>query len=183
MAQESNQRVPSYVADRAAELLNHQAKPLNGANVLLMGVTYKKDIADVRESPVPAVAGRLLVGGEFPQTSPRAMMLSRPACATKITSASVRAGRDGRHGPARARGAAGSACPELVPASSERPRRSSRRIPRRQPCGGTGTQDCFSLCSRQPRWEVEAMKSSPSRSGQRDSGLDAALHELTRINS
>ena len=63
LAQEINQRMPSYVADRAAELLNHKAKPVNGAKVLLLGVTYKKDISDVRESPVPAVARRLIARG------------------------------------------------------------------------------------------------------------------------
>ena len=63
LAQEINQRMPIYVADRAAEILNQQAKPLKGANVLLLGVTYKKDIADIRESPVPGVARRLLGRG------------------------------------------------------------------------------------------------------------------------
>jgi UDP-N-acetyl-D-glucosamine dehydrogenase len=63
LAQEINQRMPVYVADRAAEMLNQQAKPLKGANVVLLGVTYKKDIADVRESPVPGVARRLLARG------------------------------------------------------------------------------------------------------------------------
>ena len=63
LAQEINQRMPTYVADRAGEILNQQAKPIKGASVLLMGVTYKKDIADIRESPVPGVARRLLVRG------------------------------------------------------------------------------------------------------------------------
>jgi UDP-N-acetyl-D-glucosamine dehydrogenase len=63
LAQEINQRMPLYVVDRAAELLNHQAKALNGASVLLLGVTYKKDVADLRESPVPSVARRLRAHG------------------------------------------------------------------------------------------------------------------------
>jgi UDP-N-acetyl-D-glucosamine dehydrogenase len=63
LAQEINQRMPSYVADRAAEVLNGQAKPVNGATVLLLGVTYKRDISDVRESPIPAVARRLIARG------------------------------------------------------------------------------------------------------------------------
>ena len=41
LAQEINTRMPGYVVDRAAELLNNDAKPLNGAKVLLLGVTYK----------------------------------------------------------------------------------------------------------------------------------------------
>jgi nucleotide sugar dehydrogenase len=63
LAQEINQRMPLYVADRAADILNQRAKPLKGARVLLLGVSYKKDIADTRESPVPAVARRLLTRG------------------------------------------------------------------------------------------------------------------------
>jgi UDP-N-acetyl-D-glucosamine dehydrogenase len=63
LAQEINQRMPLYVADRAAELLNTHAKPMKGASVLLLGVTYKKDVADTRESPVPAIARKLLAWG------------------------------------------------------------------------------------------------------------------------
>jgi UDP-N-acetyl-D-glucosamine dehydrogenase len=37
--------------DRAAELLNTQAKPLNGAQVLLLGVTYKKDVPTSASPP------------------------------------------------------------------------------------------------------------------------------------
>lgn len=63
LAQEINNRMPGYVVDRAAELLNHGAKPLNGAKVLLLGVTYKKDIADQRESPARPIARKLLQRG------------------------------------------------------------------------------------------------------------------------
>lgn len=59
MAQEINARMPAHVVNRAAELLNRDAKPLRGARVFLMGVTYKKDVADQRESPA-AVIGRKL---------------------------------------------------------------------------------------------------------------------------
>ncbi len=63
LAQEINSRMPGYVVDRAAELLNRHAKPLNGASVLLLGVTYKRDIADQRESPARPIAHRLLARG------------------------------------------------------------------------------------------------------------------------
>jgi nucleotide sugar dehydrogenase len=59
LAQEINGRMPGYVTERAAELLNRNAKPLNGAHVLLLGVTYKKDIADQRESPARPIARKL----------------------------------------------------------------------------------------------------------------------------
>ncbi|HEX4829648.1 MAG TPA: nucleotide sugar dehydrogenase [Trebonia sp.] len=63
LAQEINSRMPSYVVDRAAEILNTDAKPLNGARVLLLGVTYKRDIADQRESPARPIARKLLQRG------------------------------------------------------------------------------------------------------------------------
>ena len=63
LAQEINDRMPTYVVDRAAELLNRQAKALNGASVLVLGVTYKRDVADQRESPAAPVARKLLARG------------------------------------------------------------------------------------------------------------------------
>jgi nucleotide sugar dehydrogenase len=59
LAQEINGRMPRYVTERAAELLNRHAQPLNGARVLLLGVTYKRDIADQRESPARPIARKL----------------------------------------------------------------------------------------------------------------------------
>ena len=46
-----NDRMPEYTVERAGKLLNRLKKPLNGARVLLLGVAYKQDIADYRESP------------------------------------------------------------------------------------------------------------------------------------
>jgi UDP-N-acetyl-D-glucosamine dehydrogenase len=63
LAQEINGRMPGYVTDRAAELLNRHAKAVNGARVLLLGVTYKRDIADQRESPARPLARKLLSRG------------------------------------------------------------------------------------------------------------------------
>ena len=63
LAQEINSRMPGYIVDRAAELLNRDAKAMNGARVLLLGVTYKKDIADQRESPARPIARKLLARG------------------------------------------------------------------------------------------------------------------------
>jgi UDP-N-acetyl-D-glucosamine dehydrogenase len=63
LAQEINGRMPGYVTDRAAELLNRHAKAVNGAKVLLLGVTYKRDIADQRESPSQPLARKLLARG------------------------------------------------------------------------------------------------------------------------
>lgn len=56
LAQEINNSMPKYVVDRVSEMLNEHRKPLNGSSVLLLGVTYKADIADQRESPALPVA-------------------------------------------------------------------------------------------------------------------------------
>jgi UDP-N-acetyl-D-glucosamine dehydrogenase len=59
LAQEINSGMPAYVAHRAQNLLNKDRIAMNGADVLLLGVTYKADIADQRESPALALAGQL----------------------------------------------------------------------------------------------------------------------------
>lgn len=56
LAQEINNSMPHYVADRVGALLNEHRKSINGSDVLLLGVTYKADIADQRESPARPVA-------------------------------------------------------------------------------------------------------------------------------
>jgi len=63
LAGEINSRMPGYVTDRAAGLLNQAGRAVNGARVLLLGVTYKKDIADQRESPARPVARKLRARG------------------------------------------------------------------------------------------------------------------------
>jgi nucleotide sugar dehydrogenase len=59
LAQEINATMPSYVARRIQDLLNEDGKSARGANVLLLGVTYKPDIADERESPAKPLAEAL----------------------------------------------------------------------------------------------------------------------------
>ncbi|WP_308201497.1 nucleotide sugar dehydrogenase [Sphaerisporangium perillae] len=56
LAQEINERMPAYVVARVQRLLNRAKKPVNGSRVLLMGVTYKPDIADERETPAVPIA-------------------------------------------------------------------------------------------------------------------------------
>jgi UDP-N-acetyl-D-glucosamine dehydrogenase len=46
-----NSSMPEYVVERVAEALNTVKKPINGSRVLLVGVAYKKDVNDMRESP------------------------------------------------------------------------------------------------------------------------------------
>jgi UDP-N-acetyl-D-glucosamine dehydrogenase len=46
-----NGQMPHYVVDKIQNALNEHAKPLKGSKVLVMGIAYKRDIDDVRESP------------------------------------------------------------------------------------------------------------------------------------
>ena len=43
--------MPEYVVERSSVILNRFKKPLNGSKVLILGVAYKQDIDDYRESP------------------------------------------------------------------------------------------------------------------------------------
>jgi len=46
-----NSSMPDYVVERVAEALNTVRKPINGSKILLVGIAYKKDVNDMRESP------------------------------------------------------------------------------------------------------------------------------------
>lgn len=50
-----NDRMPVYVVQRVSDLLNDRSKCLRGARILLMGVAYKRNVADMRESPALAI--------------------------------------------------------------------------------------------------------------------------------
>ena len=51
LAGEINTQMPKHVVDLIADSLNEHQKSLNGSKVLIVGVAYKKDIDDCRESP------------------------------------------------------------------------------------------------------------------------------------
>ncbi|WP_461206468.1 nucleotide sugar dehydrogenase [Clostridium sp. DL1XJH146] len=62
-AGEINDFMPEFVVDNAMKLLNQDKKAMNGAKVLLLGVAYKKDIDDMRESPTLKVIEHLEKNG------------------------------------------------------------------------------------------------------------------------
>lgn len=62
-ARSVNNRMPAYVAGRISEALNDRGKALKGARVLVLGLTYKAGVNDVRESPALNVLKRLLAAG------------------------------------------------------------------------------------------------------------------------
>ena len=63
LANDVNDHMADYVARRISDALNRQRKSVNGSNVLLLGLSYKRNTSDARESPALAVAQRLLTAG------------------------------------------------------------------------------------------------------------------------
>ena len=63
LAQEISQRMPTYVVRRVQDLLNRHHKPVNGSKIFVLGLTYKPDIADDRETPARGVIIDLLTLG------------------------------------------------------------------------------------------------------------------------
>ena len=61
LAGQINSRMPQYVVEKIAEALNDRKKCLNGSKMLVVGVSYKKDINDIRESPALDIIS-LLIG-------------------------------------------------------------------------------------------------------------------------
>lgn len=62
-AGEINDSMPDFVVQRCAEILNKEKKALNGSKILVLGVAYKKDIDDYRESPILPILERLTNAG------------------------------------------------------------------------------------------------------------------------
>jgi nucleotide sugar dehydrogenase len=60
LAQEINNSMPGYVVSRVNELLNSKDKMLRNSKILVLGVAYKKDISDMRESPALNILELLL---------------------------------------------------------------------------------------------------------------------------
>ena len=58
-----NDKMPEYCVERAMHILNNHKKAINGAKVLVLGVAYKQDIDDYRESPAIRVIEELLKVG------------------------------------------------------------------------------------------------------------------------
>lgn len=54
-----NDKMPEYCVERASKILNRFKKPLNGSKILILGVAYKQDIDDYRESPAIRVIEEL----------------------------------------------------------------------------------------------------------------------------
>ena len=61
LAQEINASMPAYVVERVQDELNSQGKALQGSRIAILGVTYKRNVSDLRETPAIPIA-KLLRG-------------------------------------------------------------------------------------------------------------------------
>jgi UDP-N-acetyl-D-glucosamine dehydrogenase len=94
-----NGAMPHFVADKIAEALNTRRKAVNGSSVLVAGVTYKRDIGDLRESPSLDVMGILRARGadvaftdpHVPQLDARVSGMGSALASVPLTGASLAA--------------------------------------------------------------------------------------------
>lgn len=63
LAEQINSTMPNYVVELATEALNADKKAVNGSKILILGVAYKKDIDDMRESPALSIIDLLRADG------------------------------------------------------------------------------------------------------------------------
>jgi UDP-N-acetyl-D-glucosamine dehydrogenase len=71
LAGEINTGMPRFVVERTAEALNHFGKPVKGSKILILGISYKPDIDDMRESPaVPIMEGLVKRGASVAYHDP-----------------------------------------------------------------------------------------------------------------
>jgi len=76
LADEINREMPRFVAEKVVEALNRERKSVNGSKILILGVSYKKDSEDVRESPALDVMKLLEEkGGEISYHDPKVAKL------------------------------------------------------------------------------------------------------------
>ncbi|MEJ7624996.1 MAG: nucleotide sugar dehydrogenase [Pyrinomonadaceae bacterium] len=63
LAEQVNSNMPAYVVELASNALNEEKKAVNGSKILILGVAYKKDIDDMRESPALSIIDLLRADG------------------------------------------------------------------------------------------------------------------------
>ncbi len=63
LAEQVNSTMPNYVVELVSTALNEQRKAVNGSKILILGVAYKKDIDDMRESPALSIIDLLRADG------------------------------------------------------------------------------------------------------------------------
>jgi len=75
LANDINDHMPDYVVRRVTMALNRRRQAVNGSRVLLLGLSYKRNTGDARESPARAVADRLcILGAEVRVADPHVVL-------------------------------------------------------------------------------------------------------------
>lgn len=70
-AGEINDSMPDFIIQRCTEVLNEQKMAVNGSNILVLGIAYKRDIDDYRESPILPILTKLSkLGAEWESVDP-----------------------------------------------------------------------------------------------------------------
>ena len=97
LASQINGAMPEYVVTRIASALNDRRQPLKGSRVLLLGLAYKKDVSDTRDSPAFDVARILkergaLISYHDPHVA-AAILHGEPYRSVPLTAAAVRQAR------------------------------------------------------------------------------------------
>ena len=87
LAGELNSKMPEYVVSKITDALNIQMKSVKGSKILVLGAAYKKNVADVRESPAIDVINILLTkGAEVSYYDPYIPNIRNCACGQTLSS-------------------------------------------------------------------------------------------------
>ncbi|MFZ4434634.1 MAG: UDP binding domain-containing protein, partial [Microthrixaceae bacterium] len=90
LANDVNEHMPDYVVRRIQDLLNRQARAVNGSTVLLYGLAYKANTGDARETPTrPLVDQLLALGADVRLGDPHVPAHQFPEGATPVEGGSV----------------------------------------------------------------------------------------------
>ena len=85
LANDVNDHMPDYVARRITSLLNDERKAVNGSRILVLGLAYKANSGDARESPGPVLCERLAtLGAEVRACDPHLADGQFPSVATQV---------------------------------------------------------------------------------------------------
>ena len=103
LAGKVNQQMPYFCLEKIERALNDAGKPVKGSRILLLGVSYKAGVGDLRESPALKILELLRArGGDVAYHDPHVPELPPVRAAQRRADERVRPGRD-RHGASRGR--------------------------------------------------------------------------------
>ena len=83
--------MPNFVLQKIGDALNDAGRPIKGSRILLLGVAYKADVADTRESPSLEILRQLVArGGDVRYCDPHIPVLELDGEATRASSGATR---------------------------------------------------------------------------------------------